>query len=139
MVQRTLLVVTILLIFMEGWHFVCTEKEEKIQKQWEQVQTEIFLQRISRKGTLSLEEYEKYYLALNKLGADVTVKIEEYRKEKDREGNSYFYLITWEELQNSLLYNDTTTFFKDSIIVLELVRSRYRSCINQKYYIRIAG
>lgn len=139
MVQRTLLVVTILLIFMEGWHFVCTEKEEKIQKQWEQVQTEIFLQRISRKGTLTLEEYEKYYLALNKLGADVTVKMEEYRKEKDKEGNCYFYLITWEELQNSLLYNDTTTFFKDSIIVLEFVRSRYRSCINQKYYIRIAG
>jgi len=124
---------------MEGWHFVCTEKEEKIQKQWEQVQTEIFLQRISRKGTLSLEEYEKYYLALNKLGADVTVKIEEYRKEKDREGNSYFYLITWEEVQNTLICNDTASFLQDSIIVLELVRSRDRSCINQKYYIRIAG
>ena len=29
-VQRTLLVIVLLLIFMESWHLTCTEKEEKI-------------------------------------------------------------------------------------------------------------
>jgi len=138
-VQRTLLVIAILLIFMKGWHLVCEEQEEKIQKQWEYVQTDFFLQSISRKGTLALEEYEKYHLALNKLEANITVRMEEYRKEKDKEGNCYFYLITWEELQDSMLCNDNAAFSQDSIIMLELIQSKHRRSSSRKYYIRVSG
>lgn len=135
--QRTLLLIAILLMFTKGWQITCTEKEEKLLWQWEKVQTEFFLQGISRNGSLSLEEYEQYHMAMNKLEAGVTVRLEEYRKEKDREGNGYFYLTTWEELLEYLIYEDNIVFSKDSVIRLEIIRSGQKRRSSGIYFMKI--
>ena len=137
--QRGLLVIAVIVIFIQGWFVVSSNKAQQLQNQLEKVQTERFLLQLGRNGLLSLEEYEQYHARLNYGGVSSGIRIDVYREEKDLEGNRYYYLMPWEELGYSLFEEGKCSFPYGSVIVVEIERScRGRSVCN-RYYEIISG
>lgn len=117
-VQRSFLVVVLALCLTVGISFLYKEKEERSRTQWEQLQTEQFLNKLSRNGVCTYEEYLIFYMALNACGDVAKVRLEEYQKEKDRAGNSYWYLVSWEEILQTLLEEGEYYFQENSALEL---------------------
>ncbi len=138
-VQRALLIITVILFLTAGIAFVCKGKAEKLQQQWETIQAELFLEKLCRTGQLSLEEYNRYVSCLNRGGGSFEVTIEEHQKEQDKAGKVYYYLISWDELRQNLFYEDSLIFQQNSVVKMEIVRRSQGKKVRNYYYGIIAG
>ena len=133
-IQRMLLV--LLMIFGLGFGILLLnlEQEEKVQKQWEALQIERFVGKISRRGTCTYEEYLLCHEALNYSGNTSVIAIETYQKEEDMSGEKYYYMISWEEIQEMLYRNGRFDFDEESVIVVSVSRKNKMKSLETKYY-----
>ncbi len=122
-VQRSMLLLIVVVCLTAGIAFLCGEQEEKGRKQWEQIQTEVFLNRISREGLCSYEEYLVFCTGLEAYGGRLEVRLEEYQQEKDRNGQTYWYLVSWEEIRDILLMEGVYYFQANSALKLRVKQS----------------
>lgn len=132
LLQRGVLIVVVVMVIF----FVGTEKQKKdkeIQAHWEQLHAEEFLEGLCRTGKMSYEEFLMFYKALNYYGVVSDIRISEYQKEQDLEGNLYRYLIPWEELSVKLVEEGCYLFRKGSIIELAIMQKE-GSQEERKYY-----
>lgn len=138
-IQRSVLVCLVISVFVWGMAAVGREKEEKFYQQWEQVQVERFLSKLCRSGSCSYEEYEILYRALNYYGMDSKIQIEEYRREQDMERNVYYYLMSWEEIQEHLAEEGRYTFEQGSILRIVVVQKSRSQSITSRYSHIVSG
>ncbi len=135
--QRVLLV--IVMIFICGIAVSCHEQENKLQGQWETVQTERFLKKLCRTEYISREEYLQYTTALNYKGTASEIRIEEYQREWDAEGSLYYYLISWEEILRTLTEKGNYTFETGSVVKITISRQSRRNQVRNSYHGIISG
>lgn len=138
-VQRALLIMTMIIVLMVGTIVICREKEEKLQKQWECVQTERFLGKICRNGSISLDEYMEYNTTLNHAGTVSKIRIEEYQREQDITGRNYYYLVSWEELQDCFMKEGACDFKTESVIKISVEQKSMGQSMKNSYYGVIYG
>lgn len=136
--QRTLFALIVVVILLQGAGTLFNKQEERLQNQWENIQTERFLQTIYRKGSLSLDEYCGYEAALNTGGGNSEIRMEVYREETDLKGQSYYYMISWEELKKFLLDGSEMIFSEGNVVKIEIKRRTRGSEQKNCYYKLIA-
>lgn len=114
--QRVLLIISFFAVLLFGIITFNQKKEEKLQNQWEVIQTELFLNKICRRMSISEEEYFKFNTSLNYSDVVSKIEIEEYRREEDMKGNSYYFVVSWNELQKLLAEEGNCQFNEESVI-----------------------
>lgn len=122
-VQRCLLLLTLIFVLMAGISFLWNEQVKKEKIQWEQMQAEVFLDRISENGRCSYEEYLTFYTGLLLYGEHLEVRLEEYQQENDSQGKKYWYQISWEEIREMLLTEGVYQFQENSMLRLRIIQS----------------
>lgn len=137
-VQRMLLVLLASVCLVTGITVVFEKKWEKRYSQWENLKTEQFLQQICRTGSVSLAEYTDYGIGLSLMGAGFEIQIEEYQREQDLDGKSYYYLVTWEEVKSRLQEDGRYVFQRESVLKLVVNRERFGKTGKSEYYIIIS-
>lgn len=113
------------------------QNEKRNQHQWEEICTERFLKELSQKGYCAYEDYLQFHEALNYYGVTSTIGLEEYRKEQDIEGKSYFYLISWDELREKLEQDRIYYFSEGSTVRIEVFRTSRRAKTKHDYFGRV--
>ena len=133
-VQRVFLLMMVVMILLTGITYVYNEQENKEAGQWEKLQTELYLERICRQREITIKEYLRYFQLLNYTGMVSEVRIEEYRKEQDLMGNTYYYLVLWEEVKEQLLEGERYTLLKDSVMCITVKRKNRKEHKISEYY-----
>ena len=133
-VQRVFLLLMVVMILLTGITHVYNEQENKEAGQWEKLQTELYLERICRQREITIKEYLRYFQLLNYTGMVSEVRIEEYRKEQDLMGNTYYYLVLWEEVKEQLLEGERYTLLKDSVMCITVKRKNRKEHKISEYY-----
>lgn len=133
-VQRVFLLMMVVMILLTGITYVYNEQENKEAGQWEKLQTELYLERICRQREITIKEYLRYFQLLNYTGMVSEVRIEEYRKEQDLMGNTYYYLVLWEEVKEQLLEGERYTLLKDSVLCITVKRKNRKEHKISEYY-----
>lgn len=136
--QRVLLIVSFFAVLLFGIITFNQKKEEKLQNQWEVIQTELFLNKICRRMSISEEEYFKFNTSLNYSDVVSKIEIEEYRREEDMKGNSYYFVVSWNELQK-LLAEEGNCQFKEESVIRITVENTTRNIKNVYYGIVSEG
>lgn len=138
--QRVLLTISVVGFLAAGSVLIFQEKETKLFRQWEQVKTEQFLQKICRTGVCTYEEYLLYLEALTRGGNDVKVTLEEYQKESSLATEKrYYYLISWEELQERMLMEGRYEFRSGSVVVIQVNQKSKSGSLDKRYCDTVAG
>lgn len=137
--QRIVLVAAVAMFLTFGTAIVI-QKEEKLQKQWEAVQAERLLGSICRTGDLTFGEYLRYQELLGYCGGSVEIRIEEYRKEWNlTTGESCYYLVSWEELQEDMVTDGHYTFEEESVVVVSILIKSRKIQRENSYYDIVSG
>ncbi len=137
--QRVLLVLVVIVLLMVGAKMTVRDREEKMRTQWESVQTERFLKQICRRESLSWNEYMYFFETLNRSGSKLNIRIDIYRTEQDLAGEVYYFLRSWEELQE-YYYEESTWYLETgSIIRVEIGWQTEDKSGKNVYYGRITG
>lgn len=139
LLQRSFSVLLTIFFFVFAVTLVAEEKENYGYKQWENIQINRFLEKMSKEGKCSYEQYQLLYKALNKYGRNVTITVKEYQKEVDVKGNRYWYLISWEEMKELLIQKEEYIFQKDSVLELCVKVKEGNIEKQEKYYIISKG
>ena len=116
-IQRGLMIILGVLLLLGGVALV-EEHKEDLMKQWEEMQTERFLSRIATTGVCTYEDMVLYQDALKYSCADAEIRLEEYQKEMALSGEEYWYLITWEEILETLVKDGKYGFHHGSALEL---------------------
>ena len=132
--QRVLIIVTAAVLVVFGISKTYREREERFREQWEKTQTELFMQRVTANRCLSEEEYLHYMSSLNYKVTFSQIKAEEYQKEQDRKGNVYYYLVSWEEIQDCLCKDGNYIFEDNSVIRIEITYRGREGSVRNSYY-----
>ena len=135
--QRMIVIITIVVVLMLCITGVHQEKEDKLLNQWEAAQTGRFLKGICKNGRVSLEEYLRYEEALGKSREISEIELTEYRKEQDLEGNSYYYMVSWEEIQKQFWKTGVYVFEVESVVHIQISGKKRK--IRNDYYIIVSG
>ena len=133
-VQRCLLLLTVVCVLTAGVAFLEREREKKGRMQWTQMQAEVFLERISQNGRCSYEEYLMFYTGLAVYGGYLEVRLEEYQQEKDRQGQNYWYQISWEAIQEIFLLEGMYCFQENSALRLRIEQRDDQGSSVEFYY-----
>lgn len=138
-VQRTFLLLIVIFMLVIGIAHVYKEREKKEARQWESLLTELYLEKLCRSQRVTQEGYLRYVQSLN-YGSTVShIRIEQYQKEQDLKGKVYYYLISWEELQNRLFEEESALLLKDSVICITVERRSRKQSKVTKYYGIVTG
>ena len=100
--QRILLVTAVVFVFFAGCLYIKRTGNKKILNQWDKICSEEFLQRMTKKQEVLLNEYICFAEEIRSFASDAEIEIKVYRKEWDIEGNMFYYLLTQEELEKML-------------------------------------
>ena len=137
--QRILMIVMVFLSFLFLGAAISCDKEEKINRQWETIRTELFLRQISRTRKISMEVYCSYADSIRLFGDAAEISVEEYRREWDMQGEAYYYLVAWEEIQDYFLRENCVEFAEGSVIRLEIRRKSKNRNTKNEYYTIVSG
>ncbi len=137
--QRCVLIISTSLLLCLMCVFLYTERENKIIEDWETVQTERFLRKLCYTGECSLESYLLYYNSVVNGLDTLDVRIEEYKKEQDLEGNIYYSRILWEEMKEMLWKNGRYCFDEDSIVLIEVYQYGWITKRMNRKFDRVTG
>ena len=118
MAQRGLLIAVLLCLLTCGICINARAQEKRFLEQWEQLQTERFMGKLTRTGVCTYEEYMLYYESLNFEGIHTEIWMEEDQKEEDMQGKYYWYPVSWGEIMESLLEEGKYDFGKESALTL---------------------
>lgn len=91
-----LMIIIVVGVVVWGMLFVYREKNKIFAKQWEEWQVSVFLEKINRCQSCSMEDYLKLVEVLNYSGVNTTISLEIYQKER-------YYLFSWEEIKLTLI------------------------------------
>ena len=138
-IQRVLLMAAVVVMIGVGIVLPQLESAKKLQSQWELLQAERFMERICRNKECSYEEYVLLHGVLNYTGISSVIWVEEYQKEQDMAGNTYYYGISWGEIQEILFLEGRYCFHEDSVIVLGVNRNSGSGNQKNKYYDIVSG
>ena len=120
MTQRSILLLVLILLLCFATQALYKEKEELVLSDWENIQTERFLNRLCRNGACSFEEYVRFYGALSISKQTLEIRIEEYKREQNLENKAYYSLISWEEIREIIKTDGNYRFADESIILIEV-------------------
>lgn len=137
--QRSISILLAAFFFIFAITFVVEEKENYGYEQWEEIQVNRFLQQIRKEGKCTYEQYQLFYGALNEFGKNIEVILKEYQRETNAEGIVYWYLVSWEEIQDFFIQEEQYTFQKNSAIELCVTAKRGDSVGQNKYYVISKG
>ena len=136
-VQRLILILAVSVFCAFGMAWNNRQVTIKIQKQWENKNIDTMLKKICRTERISLQDdvvsWEE--LAFNSIIAEI--KVEEYQKEQNLDGDSFYYLITWQELGECLLTEEQYFFRTDSVIKITVDCMVQGKHIKNTYYGKI--
>jgi len=138
-VQRTFLLLVVIFMLVLGIAHVYKEREKKAARQWESLQTELYLEKLCRSQRVTREGYLRYVQSLNYGSTISHIRIEQYQKEQDLKEKVYYYLISWEELQNRLFEEESALLLKDSVICITVERRSRKQSKVTKYYGIVTG
>lgn len=138
-IQRTLIIFSAIVVFVLGAVVMGREKEERLNKQWEMIQIERFINRVCRSGSCSYEEYILLHTALNNYGVHSNVTIEEYREEQDMDKKTYYYLVPWEEVQGYLWDGGRYKFELGSVIRIDVNQKSRIQSQTSRYFGTVSG
>ena len=131
--------VIVVLIFLSGVIELKKEKSERLNKEWQEIQTERFLNKISRKGECTGTEYEEYMRAMTRAGQILLIRMQEYKEETDLQNNRYYYLVTWDEIWNKMQAGGSYIFENDSLVMIEIRHYSSGKETVQREYVLING
>ncbi len=137
--QRVLLTAVVMIFVVFSLYLVCNGTEEKLQTQWEKIQTELFLEGVCRTGQVSLDRYSQYISILNSSGCCFEIVMEEYQQEQDWEGNEYYYPVSWDELKRCLLEQESWMARENSVIKITVLQKKNGTMIKNDYYGIVSG
>ncbi len=137
--QRSISILLAAFFFIFAITFVVEEKENYGYEQWEEIQVNRFLQQIRKEGKCTYEQYQLFYGALNEFGKNIEVILKEYQRETNAEGIVYWYLVSWEEIQDFFIQEEQYTFQKNSAIELCVTAKKGDSVEQNKYYVISKG
>jgi len=137
--QRCVLVIVMGFLLCCYLSFLCIDKKEGLSKEWEIMQTDIFLNRLQRNGFCLEEEVMDFGEALSYSGNDFLIKMEEYKMEQDLERNVYYSFVSWEEIKQSLSLNGRYNFSEDSVVLIEVRHPGHITKRKCKRFGRIVG
>ena len=138
-VQRGFAVILSVAVFMLFVTELYREQENLWKQRWESMQSSCFLYEICRDGYCTYEEYCVYRNSLNILDGRTEVRIREYQWEHSVSGETYRYLITWEEIRNSILEQGGYSFRKGSMAELYVINEEKRGGYSQRYIHMVSG
>lgn len=98
------------------------QTERKI-KQWEKVYSDRFVEQICHAGGCSLLEYQSYIGALFQVAGAMEFCISEYQIQYDVSGQTYEYMVSWEEIKQQLFLEEHYAFQEGSRIELVAIDS----------------
>ena len=137
--QRSISILLAAFFFIFAITFVVEEKENYGYEQWEEIQVNRFLQQIRKEGKCTYEQYQLFYGALNEFGKNIEVILKEYQRETNAEEIVYWYLVSWEEIQDFFIQEEQYTFQKNSAIELCVTAKKGDSVEQNKYYVISKG
>lgn len=118
--QRMVLIVGAVLFILLGTSVACQQREEKFREQWEQVLMDRVLKKIRSTGKFTFVEYQQLHTGLETGGTVTGIEIEEFRKEQDISGRTYYYLVSSEELEKIFLSKGYYMFEEESLIRIRI-------------------
>lgn len=134
--QRILLVLAAVIALWFAISINYQEESGRLEEQWELQKTERFLTDICKKQKCSDEELWLYCSALARGTTSPEIRLEEYRREWDKSGTVYYYLISWEEISEKIMLNGGYSFEQGSVIKLTVIT---KNSMKKRYYDRIDG
>lgn len=137
--QRLILILSLGVFFVFGMAWNNQRMAVKLQKQWENKNVDTMLKKICRTGMISLRDYVVLRESLASKITIAEIKVEEYQKEQDLDGNFFYYLITWQELGEWLLAEEQYFFQTDSVIKITVDCMVQGQQIENTYYGKIEG
>ena len=132
--QRAVLIIALVFLVFFGIWIPSQKREERFVQQWEKLQTERFLNKVVESGKCTYEEVMMFYDALNYDGISTELELKEFQEEQNRYGDSYWYLVSWNEILTSLMEEGVYFFRKGSVLELSVKRNngttetKYRYC-----------
>lgn len=132
--QRLVLTIVLILVLFSAKMIPGQQQEERRRRQWQEIQTERFLGKIAETGYCTYNEFLMYSDALNFDGECSEIQLEEYQKEKNRYGKTYWYLVSWGEILSALTEDGVFYFRQGSAVEVKIERKvglqerTYRYC-----------
>ena len=131
--QRTLLTAMIGIVILLVIN-VYENSVEKLRGQWEVLQIQRFMSKAVRNRKIEKLGYETCTTSLNYYGVGSELKIEEYRKEEDITSNSYYSLISFEEIREELFESGEFFFRPGSVIKVTVCRNTGKGGSRNEYF-----
>lgn len=133
-VQRIWMIIILAVFSFLGIWFVSMENNEKVLKQWQEIQTEHFMDKLAKTGICTWEDIRALHLALNISGVTSELSLEEYKKEADKGDVPFYSLISWTEISEQLVEKQYD-FDKRSIVKLCISVKKKRFFKEYEYYV----
>ncbi len=123
--QRIVIVIACVMCLVGVPAVPLLQRQERVLKQWEKIQTERFLKEICMGGSIETADYQQLLAGLEMAGNLRGIEIEEFCKEQDISGSEYYHLILWEELKNKLWKDGCCAFEEGSILNVTIKRQNH--------------
>ncbi len=135
--QRSFSVLLVMFFLMFTVSFVFQERESNTYQQWQEIQISRFLQQVRKEGKCSYKQYQLFYDDLNRLGVTIEIVLKEYQRETDIEGKVYWYLISWEEIQECFIQKEYYVFQANSVVELCITTKKDTTVRQKKSYVHL--
>ena len=137
--QRMVLIILLLVVYLGGISGMILQREAKLTAQWEALQTELFLRKLCESGEISYEDVLVYAGALEQHSSNFSIRLEELQREKDLDGNIYYYPVAWEELLEQMSEGEGYRLQEDSILTIIVERYDRKRRVETRYCEAVPG
>ncbi len=128
--QRMLLLLGCLFVFLYGPVYLKEQRGERIYRQWEEQQAEIFLNEAGKEGICFQKQWIVFLSGLSERQEEV--RLEEYQQETDRSGAVCRVVVSWQEIREQLNLKGFYCFKKGSVLRLWVGDTLYIGHVSRK-------
>lgn len=116
--QRVLLLFFLLVMLVVFPYWGERHKDSYYMDMRRKAEAEYFFYQLCEKACITTEEYEKFCMTMQYAGCTGEIELQEYQKRRSTKGQTYRFLISWEEIKEILQENGSYCFVEESEIRL---------------------